>query len=210
VDKTTKARQVCEKEDVETWIQAARRGSSSALGDLIDACRPYLLSIARGALPAGIRAKVGPSDLVQDTALEAHRDFASFKGDQLEELLAWLRRILLNNVANTVRGFERTGKRNIAREGALEPNERSVTEIRSAASSPSSRVALLEESQRVNECLARLPADMRTAILLRHREYLSFVEIGIHTKRSPAAARKLWARAIELLQDELLKTDERD
>src|SRR5262245_36025677 len=81
------------KESVEHWIVEARNGSSEALGKVIDACRNYLMYVANAALSVELRAKIGPSDVVQDTSLEVHRDFKTFQGERLDELLNWMRRI---------------------------------------------------------------------------------------------------------------------
>jgi RNA polymerase sigma factor (sigma-70 family) len=54
----------------------------------------------------------------------------------------------------------------------------------------------------LQQALARLPADYRKVIELRFLEERSFEEIGRLTNRSPDAARKLWARAIERLGED--------
>ena len=51
--------------------------------------------------------------------------------------------------------------------------------------------------------LERLPEDYRRVIILRYQEQLPFEEIGRLLQRSPDAARKLWARAVERLHEEL-------
>src|SRR5947199_7306687 len=98
------------------WLPAARSGSVRALGDALEACRVYLQAVAERELDPDLRAKGGASDLVQETFLEAHKDFAQFKGDTEEALLGWLRRMLLNNLANFRRHYRGTGKRRAARE----------------------------------------------------------------------------------------------
>ena len=44
--------------------------------------------------------KVDASDLVQETMLEAYRDFDRFQGRSEQEWMAWLRKILAHNVAD--------------------------------------------------------------------------------------------------------------
>ena len=63
-----------------------------------------------------------------------------------------------------------------------------------------------ERAQTLQRALERLPEDYRRVITLRHYEQHSFDEIGKQMERSPEAARKLWARAVELLK-ELLKSN---
>ena len=53
------------------------------------------------------------------------------------------------------------------------------------------------------EALGRLSDVYRQVITWRYQEERSFEEIGQLLRRSPEAARKLWARAIERLQEEL-------
>src|SRR6476469_3978998 len=98
------------------WLPAARGGSAQALGEALEACRVYLQAIAERELDPELRAKGGASDLVQETFLEAHKDFAQFKGDTEDALLAWLRRMLLNNLANFRRRYRGTRKRRAGRE----------------------------------------------------------------------------------------------
>jgi WD40 repeat protein/serine/threonine protein kinase/DNA-directed RNA polymerase specialized sigma24 family protein len=83
---------------VARWIEAARGGSAEALGELLELCRPHLLRVADGHLEPDLKAKVGASDLVKETFLEAQRHFADFQGATETELLSWLGRILINNV----------------------------------------------------------------------------------------------------------------
>src|SRR6516164_8048548 len=106
-------------EDAMRSLSAARTGSAEALGEALEACRGYLLLIARRELGPDLQAKAGASDLVQQTFLEAQRDFAGFHGDTKAELLAWLRRLLLNNLANFARDYRETAKRHIGREVRL-------------------------------------------------------------------------------------------
>src|SRR3954451_22034394 len=101
-------------------IRAAQMGSEIALEELFRRCQPYLLRMANDEFPEDLRAKAGASDLVQQSCLEAHKDFDQFKGQSAEELKQWLRRILLNNQANFIRLFRHTGKRQVGREKSLQ------------------------------------------------------------------------------------------
>ena len=69
-----------------------------------------LLRIARREVPNALRGKASASDLVQQTFLEAVRDFAQFQGSTVAELRAWLRRILRNNLANLTRRLPDDGQ----------------------------------------------------------------------------------------------------
>src|SRR4029077_20062805 len=71
-----------QREQIETWIREAKAGCVEARGRLLQACREYLRKLADQAVMDSLRAKCAPSNLVQETALDAHRDFAQFHGER--------------------------------------------------------------------------------------------------------------------------------
>ena len=70
------------------------------------------------------------------------------------------------------------------------------------ALSPSGVAMEHEHAEALSRTLSRLPADYRLVLHLRHEEGRPFEEIGTMMGRSADAARKLWARAVERLQQE--------
>jgi RNA polymerase sigma-70 factor (ECF subfamily) len=188
------------------WLSDARAGSREALGRLLEACRGYLLLIARQELEPELQAKGGASDLVQQTFLEAQRDLPAFQGTTPEALLGWMRRLLLNNLANFRRDYRRT-KRHVSREVPLGVSDSSATGecgYRADTTSPSVAAIRQEETEAIERALERLPDDYRRVIHLRYREERSFEEIAAAMQRSQNAVRKLWVRAIERLQHKLV------
>ena len=67
-----------------------------------------------------MRVRLDASDLVQETFLKAHREFASFLGATEAELVAWLRQILARNLTDLVRRFKAAGARMVRREQSLD------------------------------------------------------------------------------------------
>jgi RNA polymerase sigma-70 factor (ECF subfamily) len=191
---------------VAQWLAAARAGSREALGQLLEAARQYLLSIARQEFDPDLRAKNSPSDVVQETFVEAQRDFGQFRGDTEAELLAWLRQLLLHRVGKLRRRYRDTQKRRLAREVALggdDSTDGPAGGLAANVPSPSGQAMEHEQDQALRAALERLPHDYQQVITLRYQEQLPFEEIGRMLRRSPDAARKLWARAVERLQEEL-------
>ncbi len=187
-------------------LSAARAGSKEAIGVALEACRGYLLGIAERELDTDLRAKGGASDLVQDTFLEAQRDFAGFRGETEADLLAWLRRLLLNNLANFARNYRQTAKRRLEREVRLPAGDESqagASQFAAATPSPSARAQTGEEVAALHAALDRLPDDYRQIVMLRYIDGLTFDEIAGRMGRSPAALRKLWSRAVERMQAEM-------
>jgi RNA polymerase sigma-70 factor (ECF subfamily) len=189
------------------WLPAARAGDREALGRLLEACRHYLLRIANHRLGADLRAKGGGSDLVQQTFLEAQRDFACFAGETEADLLAWLRQLLIHNLGNFQRHYRGTGKRDVAREVALggtgSESAAGAGEVPGEIPTPSQEAMANEEAEALERALARLPEEFRRVIVLRHQEQRTFEEIGQLLNRTAGGARTLWLRAVERLEQEL-------
>jgi RNA polymerase sigma-70 factor (ECF subfamily) len=186
-----------------TCLAAARNGSAEALGRLFDHYRPYLLAIAAAELDADLAAKVAPSDLVQETFLEGQRDFAAFRGEQPGELRSWIRQVLLHNLENSRRRYQRTLARRVGREvplPGLGPRAVPGEHLPGDDSSPSTRVGRAEDQNRVHNAIARLPEQYRSVIVWHHKEGLTFAAIGARLNRSPDAARLLWWRALQHLK----------
>jgi RNA polymerase sigma-70 factor (ECF subfamily) len=186
-------------------LAAARAGSREALGRALEGCRRYLLAIAERQLDPDLRAKGGASDLVQETFLEAQRDFAHFQGSSPDELRAWLRQVLLHNVGAFTRQFRGTIKRAVGREVALAAGGSSADlgpDPAGSTPTPSGAAMADEEALALHRALDRLPEDHRRVVVLRIEEGRSFEEIGRLTGRSPDAARKVWSRAMERLRQE--------
>src|SRR5207302_7979967 len=99
-------------------IRRCRAGEAAAREQLFDRYHHYLHILAQAQLGRQLRAKCASSDLVQQTLLEAHRDFAAFQGQHEAELVAWLRRILAHNLYNEARRYHAL-QRDTAREVSL-------------------------------------------------------------------------------------------
>lgn len=194
--------------ELEGLLLQAQLGSGSALGELLQSCRQYLLLLADDELGADLKAKVSPSDVVQDSFLEARRDFGQFAGGTPKQFLAWLRRVLLNNVANVLREFRQTARRNITLEAALTDYTLDRLHEDNIALSPSAAAVHNEELAALWQAIARLPDHYQTVIQWRNYERQSFEQIGTQLGRSAEAARKIWVRAIEMLQQELDHPDD--
>jgi RNA polymerase sigma-70 factor (ECF subfamily) len=179
---------------IEQWIAAAAAGSGEALGRLFEVYRPYLLLIANEEVEAQLQAKVGPSDLVQQTFLEGQRDFTGFRGHTEDDLRAWLRQILLHNIANVGRQYRATDMRQVSRE----VGDAAAGSLPDRKPSPSSVLAAQEQDAALSRALQHLPADYRDVLRLRQDD-LSFEEVGRRLGRSAEAARKVWARAVAQL-----------
>lgn len=194
--------------DIRDLLAAARSGRPDAVGQIFEAARCHLLQLAARELPAELRAKIGPSDLVQETAVDMHRDFAQFTGTTAEECFAWLREILRHNVIDAVRHYRESLKRNVTLEVSLtSPPACNNAALVERTRQPDGSAIRREEAATLNDVLGRLPAEYRRVLQLRYWSGMSFVDMAPLLDRSPDAVRKLWYRAVERLQNELAAAD---
>ncbi len=183
-------------------IRNAKGGCSDSLEELIRECQPYLLAIANAEIDADLAAKVGASDLVQNSMLSAQRCIGNFEGESREELLAWLRGILLNDLKQTHR-YYRVAKRHVGREQPLEDDRIgsvSATPV-DRVESPSTALSGREQEQLLYHAMGALREEERKVIELRNWQRLTFTQIGVEMNRSANAVRKLWSRAVIRLQE---------
>jgi RNA polymerase sigma-70 factor (ECF subfamily) len=194
--------------DPERLMALAHTGDQAARGRLLELYRNYLGLLARQQIRRRLQGKVDASDLVQEAFLEAHRDFAQFRGNTEAELACWLRRVLATNLANVVDRYYGTRRRNIRLECELaEELDRSASALDGALlakqSSPSHQAARREQAVVLADALAQLPEDYRQVLVLRHLEEQSFPEIARHMERTIDSVKNLWARALARLRQVL-------
>jgi RNA polymerase sigma-70 factor (ECF subfamily) len=189
-------------------LRLARAGDGQALGQLLEAYRAYLALLARLQLGRRLPGKVSPSDLVQETFLRAHRDFAQFRGATEKELAGWLRQILATRLAMQVRRYQGTRRRDVRLEQALvdELEQSSQALDRGLAapqSSPSQQAVRRERAVRLADALQRLPESQREVVILRQLEGLKFPAVAERMGRSLDSVKHLWTRALAQLRREL-------
>jgi len=183
-------------------LARARAGDPAARECLFSTCRSYLRVIARTSVEPWLQAKVDASDLVQQTLLDAHRDFDRFLGTSDQEWLAWLRQILSHNACDAARHYGAAGKRQARREIPLVDPGDSQPGLEPAAgdASPSQLALHHEKELMLAIAIDQLPADYREVVLLRNIQRLPFDEVAARLERTRPAAQMLWMRAIQKLK----------
>jgi RNA polymerase sigma-70 factor (ECF subfamily) len=194
--------------NVASLIRKARDGDAGCRDQLFGLCRSYLEIVAKAQVETWLRAKVDASDLVQETMLEAFRDFERFGGNSEQEWLAWLKRILAHNAADFVRRYRGTAKRRAGREVPIRSPQDSTQafgapEPAAPCPTPSQEFLQIDNELRVVAALAQLPADYQEVIALRNLQRLPFQEVAERMERSRPAVQMLWMRAIKKLQKSL-------
>ncbi|MFT7642044.1 MAG: RNA polymerase sigma-70 factor (ECF subfamily) [Pirellulaceae bacterium] len=194
--------------NVEQLLGRVKDGDADAAGELLELYVNYLKVLASTQMDQKLRARFNPSDVVQETLFEAHRDIAGFRGEHEREFLAWLRQILVHNLARMVEKHVLAAKRDVRREVSLQEMAKSMDRsairlehvLADPGPSPSSDFSRDERSRVLADYLAELPTDYRDVLILRNLEGLSFNEVAERMDRKSGAVRMLWLRAVEQLR----------
>ncbi len=192
-------------ETVVELLRKARGGDEGSRDELFAACRNYLNLIARARVEGSLRRKVDASDLVQQTMMEAHRDFERFAGSTEAEWLAWLRRIMAHNLSDYIRHYRTSQKRGAAREvsidvGQDEDSLASPIQLAAEGGTPSRLAMQRDDELRLATAIMQLTDDYREVIELRNLQALPFDQVAERMNRSRPACQMLWMRAIKKLQ----------
>jgi RNA polymerase sigma-70 factor (ECF subfamily) len=168
--------------------------------------RPYLRVLARMHLDPRLQAKTDPSDVVQQTLLQAVAAWDQFRGQSEGELVAWLRQILVRVLLNVQRDQD-AAKRAAGREISLQAVDQSSARLEAwlaaEQSSPSQLAMQNEQLLRLSAALEDLPEDQREAVVLHHLKGYSLNEVGERLGRSRTAVAGLIKRGIGTLRQRL-------
>ena len=149
------------------------------------------------------RGRVEPSDVVQQTLLEAHLKLGQFRGKSEAQMAKWLSKMLSNNIADAVRALRRQ-KRDIARERPIQNGGRSSLQaaewIASDQTSPSLGAFKAEQLVQLADAIDQLPTSQQEVIALHHFQGLSLAEVASHVQRSPSAVAGLLYRGLKSLR----------
>lgn len=182
-----------------------------------DACAPfekyrnYLRFLARVQLDRRLRAKLDPSDLVQQSLLQAHQAAEPFRGATDAECAAWLRKILSRNLAGALRDFRRE-RRDVAREVALDravdaSSARLERWLAADDSSPSAKAVSQERVLAVADAIEHLPEEQREAVVMRYWQDAKLSEIAAALGRPTSTVADLLARALKTLRTPLSRLE---
>lgn len=174
--------------------------------ETIEKYRAYLSILAQTRFQSKLKSKLDPSDIVQQTMLQAYQSFEQFRGKTEAELAAWLRQILANVISRSLRDLGR-GKRDIQRERSIDA-ELQQSSMRlgglladSDQATPSQNIMRDELAAKLANAIMELPEDQRHAILGKYWHNLPSAEIGEQLNRSSEAVAGLLFRGLKKLRE---------
>jgi RNA polymerase sigma-70 factor (ECF subfamily) len=186
-------------EETRALLDRVRQGDRAAFDQLFTHYQGYLRRVVALRLDPQLRARVGVSDVVQETQLEAFQRLQAFlEQDGTLPFRLWLRQLAADRLQKLRRFHVRTARRAVGREIQL-PEESSLqlaNQLLAGDPSPSQQVSRRELARRVDDALHALAEPDREILLLRSFEGLSYEEAGYLLGVEPAAARQRHARAL--------------
>ncbi len=153
-------------------VTRAQQGDKKAFGLLVD---KYHRKLGR-LLSRMIRDQAEVEDVVQESFIKAYRALHNFRGDSA--FYTWLYRIGINTAKNYLVSMGR--KPQVMQEVEIEDVENfdQGIEMRTM-DTPETAMMTKEIAQTVNDTIANLPDELRTAITLRELEGLSYEDIAV-------------------------------
>jgi RNA polymerase sigma-70 factor (ECF subfamily) len=165
--------------------------------------RGWLMCLARAQWNDVLLNWGEPSDLVQQTILEAHEKQKDFTGNSPNVYAAWLKGILLNNLLDANRALHRKKRdSNLKRslEAALdESSSRLGINLALDDPSPSALAAAAEQLNLLSDALAQLPPDQLEAVTLHHLRGLSLEAAAAQMGRTQPSVAGLLRRGLKRL-----------
>jgi RNA polymerase sigma-70 factor, ECF subfamily len=198
--------------DTDQLLGRVAAGDRAARGPLLERHRQRLRHMIAVRLDPRLRARVDPSDVVQESLAEADRKLSDYARRRPVPFYPWLRSLAWERLVHMHRRHIRAQRRSVRRELAArpplpeDPVEQLAQRLAGRGSSPSARLQRSELRGLVQTALARLSEDDREVLVLRYLEDLSTREIAAVLGLSESAVKMRQLRALQRLR-ELLGED---
>jgi len=155
-------------------VEQLKAGSEEAFAWLISRYQQPLYSLIYRVLPNPGDA----ADITQEVFVKIFRGIARFHGEA--SLKTWIYRIALHEALNQRRWWSRHQRREVAMEGAEDPEQyvAPLELLTDPQESPFDAAAHAEIAARVESALRRVPEPYRTVVVLRDIEGFGYEEIA--------------------------------
>jgi RNA polymerase sigma-70 factor (ECF subfamily) len=179
-----------------TLVQRVQRGEKAAFDLLV---RKYQHKVVKLVLRY-VRSPAEAEDIAQEAFIKAYRALPQFRGDSA--FYTWLYRIAINTAKNAIASRDRSP---IDYQLDLtDPEESAGMQNRLKDPDTPEGLALTEEIRSiVNSAIEALPDELRTAIVLRELEGLSYEEIAAAMECPVGTVRSRIFRAREAIDKRL-------
>lgn len=183
------------QDDTLGLFESVRAGDFAAYEALFLRFADRLLLYVRLRLGPELAALVEPWDVVQETFLQAHRDFARFAGRDPRTFGHWLNRIAANRIRDLADHFGSQKRR----APGPRADSQALDRIRASVTGPGTASEREERRRGLHQALTKLSQRQREAVFLRFFEGRSYGEIGAQLGFGRETARLEVTQAIALL-----------
>ncbi len=199
-----------EADETQELLVRIQGGDPHALDELFARHRAEVHRAVARRIEPSLRARVDPSDVVQEAQLDAALRLSDFIERRPMPFRIWILRTAAQRLLK-LRRKATAARRDAGRDRPLEdPLGSSRGEaaagavIQARTLSPSQQAAARDTARRLHAALERLSAPDRTILGLRALEGLSYENVGARLEIEPATARKRYGRALLRLRVLLL------
>lgn len=188
-------------------LQKAQANEPGAFDRLLERNRAYLRRLVDLRMDSHLRARVDPSDVVQEAQLEIFRRLPDFLERRPMPFRLWLRKTAHERLLMLWREHMEAARRSVGREVPLPDGSSALRTgaFQSSGPSPSRLIGQQELAQRVRQAVTQLPEADREVLLMRNYEGLSYQEVACILEIDAAAARKRHGRALVRLHQLLVE-----
>ena len=199
--------------DTEWLVDRARAGDLTSVAMLMQRHRQRLKKMIDARMDPRLRARVDPSDVIQDALTTAAQRLSEYLETEPIPFYPWLRRITWQTLVHAHQMHLDAAKRSVRREsqGVWGLSDRSTSQLLDVldglpgnTSTPSAAADREESRRRVTEALASLAEIDREVLVQRYVEQMSMKEIGAGLDMSEAAVQMRHMRALQKMH-KLLK-----
>jgi RNA polymerase sigma-70 factor (ECF subfamily) len=199
-----------DENEVRQWLDQAARGDTDSWRRLVERHHDQLRRMVAVRLDPRLRGRVDPSDVLQETYLEAATRLADYQRRPDLPFRLWLRLIAGDRLAKLHRRHLGTQMRATGREVSLDllaPPDASSAVLAAVLAGgddrPSEAAVRAERQQRLQEILEGMGPLDREVLALRHFEQLSNADTAVVLGVGEEAAKKRYVRALARLRKAL-------
>lgn len=191
--------------DTDELLLRVGRGDVQARSELLDRHRDRLRRMVAVRLDRRLYPRLDPSDVLQETLVEAAQKLSQYAKDRPIPFYPWLRRLAWENLVRLSEQHLGAERRSVAREQVSLtglPDESAAQlagRLASAGLSPDRRVVAAEVRQRLVAAMSQLKDDDRNLLALRYLEQLSIAEVAATVGVSEPVLRTRLTRALDRL-----------
>ncbi|MBL8816642.1 MAG: sigma-70 family RNA polymerase sigma factor [Planctomyces sp.] len=176
------------------------------LEEMFERFRPRLRSLIELRIDRRIRARIDPSDVIQEAFTDAVRRFPDYRREGGMPPYLWLRFLTLQQLLIAHRKHLSVKARSAAVESPLDmiramsvETDSVVESLLGTESSPSAKAVRNEELQQLAVSVEQMDSVDREILVLRHFEQLEFAEIAAILEMSYDAVSSRYRRSLRKL-----------